>query len=1360
MGVRIYALAKELNLDSKYLVEVCATAGIAGKSSPLASLTDGEVKTVQSFLKAGPAQAPAAPVAAPVREPFNKTQGRVPVLTAPSRPSAAAVKSGPMPVLGAKSSSGKAGGSARTVDAGDAVSEESSAEAKTPESIRSVEPTAASAPSAPAPAAKPSAAGPASSVPAGVPRASVESVRPASSSGPSASAPTGQQPSSRPNSTVASQSSPSVVAEPLPAPAAATPSAAPAAISEPAHAASPATPASASPVPPAPAASASPAVPPVGKTESQSKDLPTHKPEASKPGPLSNVVASHRQPGASGSGPLNRFVGSGPQRPAGAAPQAPQRPLGGSLPQRPMGGAPQRPAGAPQGQGPRPAQGAPSAQGGAPQGQRPATSTSFGGPVRSISAASSSAASAASQGSEAYTRDQYVRPGGSNTLRSIPPSSSNRSASSAASGDASAAAGASGPASAGAGEGTGEAERRPERTSEDRIVVRTPAVRLAAMPEPPKAKAPVKSNEPAAQKPDIRLADMLKNRGGAGSSPLHDIVRQAEEKRRAEAAGEAPPRPAAAAPRSDAPPRPTGPRPSGAGGVGTYSASYTGPRDGSAAPGAGGGYRGGPGGPGGGAPGGYRSGPGGPGGATGAPGGYRSGPGGPGGAPRPGGPGGPGGYRPSGPGGPGGPRPGGPGGPGGYRPSGPGGPGGGGGPGGYRPRTPMVPGQSSGPIDPSRPRRRPGAKGPPTLEEQQSEAARLKGLRDRLVGKRRGKDDDEGGSYRRGPRGSRRGQRPNTAAPRKTGVVIEPPMTVRAFCEATSLSAAKVIKKLMELKIGANINATLDQEACELLVVEFGLEAQVRGPQDLEQDVIDYVEEYDGDETELVTRSPVVTFLGHVDHGKTSLLDKIIGLDVVSKESGGITQHIRAYHLDRGEKLGITFLDTPGHEAFTAMRARGAKVTDVAVLVVAANDGVMPQTLEALSHAKAAEVPIVVALNKIDLPGINKDHVYQQLATNGLLATEWGGDVEVVACSALTGQGIDELLETLATIAELHELKANPSRPATGMCLEARMADDRGVVAKLIVQNGTLRPGDVVLCGTSYGRVKAMYNPLNLRDALDEAGPSIPVDVTGLESAPLPGEQFYVLPDITQARELADQRREQERDEALAPGGRKGATLEDFRAQLDEQKKASLNLVIRADTRGSLEAIRKELAKLAHPEVQLRVLQEMVGAITEGDVHLADVAEAVIIGFNVSDEAARSLAKEKGVQIRKYDIIYQITEHIRQALEGKLKPETRVVELGVALVQRIFTISRMGTIAGCRVLSGTIERNCRIRVSREGRRIGEYALESLRREKDDVKEVREGYECGMRLAGFNDLKEGDMLEAFKTETVARTFEIN
>lgn len=603
----------------------------------------------------------------------------------------------------------------------------------------------------------------------------------------------------------------------------------------------------------------------------------------------------------------------------------------------------------------------------------------------------------------------------------------------------------------------------------------------------------------------------------------------------------------------------------------------------------------------------------------------------------------------------------------------------------------------------------------------------------------------------------RRTRSGSTAAPRKNNVVIELPCTVRSFAEALGLPVQQVLGRLLELGVMTTITANLDGETAELLAESLGVQVTLRQQVDPEDKLIAAFEAEE-DPSRLKPRPPIVTFLGHVDHGKTSLLDRILELNVVASEKGGITQHIRAYQVEKDGRR-ISFVDTPGHEAFTAMRARGANVTDIAVLVVAADDGVMPQTEEAISHARAAGVPIVVALNKIDLPGVNIDRIYQELASNELLPSEWGGDTEVVRTSAITGQGMDELLETLLTVADLHEYQANPDAPGTGVCLEAEVQQGRGVVAKLLVQKGSLEVGDVVVCGPAHGRVKAMYDTLLPYKKYQKVGPSTPVNITGLDMAPGAGDRFYVLKDISEAREIASRRAARSRQQELA-GGISHVTFENLHERLaaEKNKAQTLNIIVRADVRGSIEAIRKELEKLKHPEVQIKTLLATVGGITEGDVHLADASDAVIVGFNVvPDEKARELADRLGVQIRRYDIIYQMTDDLKAALEGMLKPERREADLGRALVLQTFHISRVGTVAGCRVLSGTIARDGRVRVIRENRIIGDYPLDTLRREKDDVREVREGFECGIKLAGFNDIKEGDVLEAYRIEEIRRTF---
>ena len=598
---------------------------------------------------------------------------------------------------------------------------------------------------------------------------------------------------------------------------------------------------------------------------------------------------------------------------------------------------------------------------------------------------------------------------------------------------------------------------------------------------------------------------------------------------------------------------------------------------------------------------------------------------------------------------------------------------------------------------------------------------------------------------------------------RKEKVALALPCTVRSFSEAAGVPAARVLRSLMMMGSMTNINATLSQEQAELLAVDLGVDLEFKQAETLETSIIAKLDDFVDNPDDLITRPPIVTFLGHVDHGKTSLLDFLIGTKIVTGEAGGITQHIRAYQVKKDGRA-VSFVDTPGHEAFTEMRARGANVTDIAILVVAADDGIMPQTEEAISHAKAAGVPIVVAANKCDLPGADINRVMTQMTEHGLTPSAWGGDVEVVPTSAITGEGMDTLLETVLTVAELHDYKANPKRAAMGVCLESEQSADRGVIAKVMVQTGTLRVGDIVLCGTTFGRVKAIYDTLKRNKQATEAGPSMPVNITGLDRAPEAGEKFYVIDDIAQARQLAAAR-EQEARAASLSGSSPKVSFEAFQELLQtgklgvKEEKVVLNLIIRADARGSLEAIEKELGKLDHPEVDIRILQKAVGGITVADVTLASASQGVIVGFNViPDEAARSIADAKNVEIRRYEIIYNLAQDIRALVEGRLKPEEKVVELGRAFVKAVFSVSRVGTIAGCFVAQGTIERGCRIRVHREGRKIGDYQLETLRRVKDDVKEVNRGMECGIKLAGFNDVKVDDVLEAYRIEQVARTLD--
>jgi translation initiation factor IF-2 len=594
--------------------------------------------------------------------------------------------------------------------------------------------------------------------------------------------------------------------------------------------------------------------------------------------------------------------------------------------------------------------------------------------------------------------------------------------------------------------------------------------------------------------------------------------------------------------------------------------------------------------------------------------------------------------------------------------------------------------------------------------------------------------------------------------PRPTFLEIETPITIRLLSEELGIRAVELMFKLKEHGVQANltINSVIDAEMAQLVALDFKCELKVKAPQTDEQRYLETIDPPDRPE-DLVLRAPIVTVMGHVDHGKTSLLDRIRRSNIVATEAGGITQVIRAWRVEHGGKP-VTFLDTPGHEAFTKMRARGAQVTDVAVIVVAADDGVMPQTEEAISHAKAAGVSLVVAINKVDLPSANVMRTRQQLYGLDVLPDNMGGQTPFIETSAATGKGIDELLETLALVAELKELKANPKKHAKGTCLEAMLTEGEGVLATLLVRDGTLRKGDVILCGAASGRVRQMYNDMG--QPIQEAGPSVPVRITGLGIVPEAGDTFQVLPDLNVAADYADSRREKMR--ATSVSKRPPLTLE----RLIETKIDELKVILKADFRGSIEAIRKELDKLQHAEVRVRILEAGIGAITENDVWLALASpeDTMIVGFNaVPDDRALSFAEERGVKIHEYNIIYNLTNDIRAALEGKLKPREEVVHLGRAIVRDVFKISRVGTIGGCYVTQGNIKRNAKVRVIRDGVVIfpppdRNAGLESLKRFKEDVGEVREGFECGMKVAGYDDIKIGDVIEAYRVDHVQRTLE--
>jgi translation initiation factor IF-2 len=579
-------------------------------------------------------------------------------------------------------------------------------------------------------------------------------------------------------------------------------------------------------------------------------------------------------------------------------------------------------------------------------------------------------------------------------------------------------------------------------------------------------------------------------------------------------------------------------------------------------------------------------------------------------------------------------------------------------------------------------------------------------------------------------------------------VMVPETITVAELAQKMSVKAAEIIKVLMKMGSMVTINQVLDQDTAMILVEEMGHIAKAAKTDDPDAFLADASEHKD---LVMEPRAPVVTVMGHVDHGKTSLLDYIRRTRVASGEAGGITQHIGAYHVETPRGM-ITFLDTPGHEAFTAMRARGAKVTDIVILVVAADDGVMPQTKEAISHAKAGGVPIVVAVTKIDKPDANSERVKQELVAEGVVPEDWGGDAMFVEVSAKTGQGIDALLEGILLQAEVLELKAPKDTHAKGIVIESRLDKGRGPVATMLVQSGTLKRGDAVLVGAVFGRVRAMLDE-NAK-AIIEAGPSIPVEIQGLSEVPVAGEEFIVLADEKKAREIALFRQGKFRDVKLAK--QQAAKLENMFEQMAEGEVRSLSLIVKTDVQGSAEAITHALQKLSTDEVKVNLIHGGVGAITESDINLALASKAIVIGFNTrADAAARRLAESSGVDVRYYNIIYEMVDEIKAALSGMLAPEKKESILGMVEIRQVFTISKVGTIAGCYVTEGMVKRNAQVRVLRNNVVIHTGELDSLKRFKDDVKEVKANFECGLSLRGFNDLEVGDMLEVFEIVEVAR-----
>ena len=578
-------------------------------------------------------------------------------------------------------------------------------------------------------------------------------------------------------------------------------------------------------------------------------------------------------------------------------------------------------------------------------------------------------------------------------------------------------------------------------------------------------------------------------------------------------------------------------------------------------------------------------------------------------------------------------------------------------------------------------------------------------------------------------------------------IQLDNTVVVGEFANLIKVPATQVIMSLMKMGIMANINQNIKFETAEKIAYEHDILVELK-PQ--EEETEDIIIENDQEE-DLSPRPPIVTVMGHVDHGKTSLLDAIRNTKVTDREAGGITQHIGASEVYVNGKK-VVFLDTPGHEAFTQMRLRGAQVTDMAILVVAADDGIMPQTVEAISHAKAANIPIIVAINKIDKPTANIERVRQELSNNGLLVEEWGGSIVDVPVSAKKGENIDKLLEMILIVAELEELKANPNRPAVGTVIESNLDKGRGAVATVIVSNGTLKVGDPVIAGTAYGKIRALFNDKGQR--VKKATPSTPVEILGLNEVPLAGDQFVVMPSEKAARAIGEKRRDKQRDEQMKASSK--ITLEDLFDKMQEGEVKELNMVLKADVQGSVEAIRQSVEKISNEEVQLKVIHSGVGAVTDSDIMLASASNAIVIGFNVRPAAsAAAMAEREQVALRTYRIIYELIEDIEKAMKGMLEPEYKEVVIGQAQVRELFKVSGLGTIAGSYVTDGKVSRNAKARLVRNGIVIYDGSISSVRRFKDDVKEVNRGYECGIMLENFNDIKEEDIIEIYEMQEIER-----
>ena len=626
------------------------------------------------------------------------------------------------------------------------------------------------------------------------------------------------------------------------------------------------------------------------------------------------------------------------------------------------------------------------------------------------------------------------------------------------------------------------------------------------------------------------------------------------------------------------------------------------------------------------------------------------------------------------------------------------------------------------------------------------------GKREKNKNKKNDKRQDKKGGgkqmSRRNERDSKKQQRPKPKV--ITEISVPDTITVGDFAAKMGKGAAEVVKKLMLLGIMATVNQSIDFDTAELIADEFGIKVNKEIVLSKEDILLMESEEEDKPE-DLVERPPVVVVMGHVDHGKTSLLDAIRHTSVISTEAGGITQHIGAYSVKLNDRT-ITFLDTPGHEAFTTMRARGAQVTDVAILVVAADDGIMPQTVEAINHAKAANVDIIVAINKIDKENANVERVKQSLMEYGLVPEEWGGDTICVEISAKKKINIDGLLEMVLLVADMKELKANPNRPAKGTVIEARVDKGKGPVATVLVQNGTLRQGDTVICGTSVGHVRAMTNDKGRR--VKEAGPSMPVEIQGLNEAPSGGDELIVVKDEKLARDVAEQRKQEIQENKFNSVVK--VSLDNLFSQIDEGNMKELDIIVKADVQGSVEAVKQSLEKLSNDEVRVRVIHGGVGAVNESDVMLASASNAIIVGFNVRPDAgAIAMSEQNEVDIRLYRVIYQAIEEIEAAMKGMLDPEYKEVVLGYADVRQTFRVPNVGIIAGCYVTQGKIVRNASVRVVRDGIIIHEGKISSLKRFKDDAKEVTEKFECGIGIDNFNDVKEGDTIECFEMQEIER-----